>query len=77
MDSIRFMTPLPLMNWTWTIACYESIHFYYSKLWEENSKYLFYEISHNVVILVHVAIYGHPPPIISEPIIGNLGAIVD
>jgi hypothetical protein len=77
MDAIFFMNPFPLMNWSWTPACSESIHFYHSKLWEENSKYFFYEICHNVVIPIHVAIYGHPPPRISKPIIGNLGTIAD
>jgi hypothetical protein len=77
MDAICFMTPFPLMNWSWTPSCYESIHFYHSKLWEENSKYFFYEICRNVVIHVHVAIYGHPPLRISKPIIVNLGAIAD
>jgi len=65
MDTIFFMNPFPLMNWSSTPACYESIHFYHSNLWEENSKDLFYEICHNVVISVQVAIYKHPPPKIS------------
>jgi hypothetical protein len=29
------------------------------------------------VIPVHIAIYGHPPPIISEKIMGNLGKLAD
>jgi hypothetical protein len=74
-DVIFFMTPFPLMNWSWTSASVEPIHFYHSKLWEENVKDLFYEIYHNVVVLIHTTIYGHPPPRISEKIMGNLGTL--
>jgi hypothetical protein len=77
MDAICFRTPFPLMNWSWTPTVTEPIHFYHSKLWEENAKDSFYEICHNVVIPIHEIIYGHPPPRISEQIIGNLGAIAD
>jgi hypothetical protein len=34
MDCICFMTPLPLMNWSWISASSKPIHFYHSKLWE-------------------------------------------
>jgi hypothetical protein len=77
MDAICFRTPFPLMNWSWTPTITEPIHFYHAKLWEENSKDSFYEICHNVVIPIHEAIYGHPPPRISEKIMGNLGVIID
>jgi hypothetical protein len=77
MDAICFMTPFPLMNWSWTPASSEPIHFYHSKLWEEKAKDLFYEICHNVIVPVHIAIYGHPPPRISERIMGNLGKLAD
>jgi hypothetical protein len=77
MDAICFMTPFPLMNWSWTPASSEPIHFYHSKLWEEKAKDFFYEICHNVVVPVHIAIYGHPPPRISERIMGNLGKLAD
>jgi hypothetical protein len=77
MDVICFMTPFPLMNWICTPTNFEPIHFYHSKLWEEKAKYFFYEIFHNVVLPVHIAIYGHPPPRISENIMGNLGKLVD
>jgi hypothetical protein len=73
MDSIFFMTPFPLMNWSWTPTSSEPIHFYHSKLWEENTKYFFYEICHSVVVPIHIAIYGRPSPGISEKIMGNLG----
>jgi hypothetical protein len=73
MDAIYFMTPFPLMNWSWTSSIAEPIHFYDSKLWEEKSKDFVYEICHNVVVPVHIALYGHPPPRISDKIMGNLG----
>jgi hypothetical protein len=77
MGSICFGTPFSLMNWSWTPTITEPIHFYHSKLWEENAKDSFYEICHNVVIPIHEIIYGQPPPIILEKIIGNLGAIAN
>jgi hypothetical protein len=46
-------------------------------MWEENAKDCFYEIFHNVIIPIHEAIYGHPPPKIYEQIMGNLGVIAD
>ena len=77
MDVIRSVAPFPLMNWSWTSASSEAIHFYHSKLWEEKPKVLFYEICHNIVVHVHIAIYGHPPPSILERIMRNLGKLVD
>jgi hypothetical protein len=77
MDDVCFMTPFPLMNWSWTLTISEPIHFYHSKLWEEKTKDFFYEISHNVIVLVHITIYGHPPPRISERIMGNLCKLPD
>jgi hypothetical protein len=77
MDAICFMTPFPLMNWSWTLTSTEPIHFYHSKLWEEKAKGLFYEICHSVVVPVHIALYGHPPPRISNRIMGNLGKLAD
>jgi hypothetical protein len=73
MDAICFMTPLPLLNSSWTPTNSEPIHFFHSKLWEDNAKDLLYEICHNVVVLVHIAIDCHPSPRISERIMGNLG----
>jgi hypothetical protein len=46
-------------------------------LWEEKAKDFFYEICHNVVVPFHIAIYGQPPPHISDRIMGNLGKIED
>jgi hypothetical protein len=77
MDVVCFMTCFPLMNWSWTLTSSEPIHFYHSKLWDEKSKDLFCEICHNVIVPIHIAIYGHPPPRISERIMGNLGKLTD
>jgi hypothetical protein len=62
MDAICFMTPFPLMNWSWNPSCTEPIHEYHSKLWEENAKDSFYEIFHFMVIPVHQMLYSCAPP---------------
>jgi hypothetical protein len=77
MDVIYFMTPFPLMNWSWNITCLERIHEYHSELWEENTKKLFYEISHFMVIPMHKIFFGCDPPLISEMVSNNLKPIVD
>jgi hypothetical protein len=38
MDAICFMTPFPLMNWSWNPTCIELIHEYHSNMWGENAK---------------------------------------
>ena len=65
MDSICYMSPFPLINWSWNPTCTKPIHFYHSKLWEEKVKDFFYEICHDVVIPVHQTLYGYTPPRIS------------
>jgi hypothetical protein len=77
MDVICFMTPFPLMGWSWTPTSVEPIHLYHSKLWEDKAKDFFYEICNYVVVSMHVAIYGCPPPRISDKIVTNLGKIAD
>jgi len=77
MDVICYMTPFPLMNWSWNPSCVEPIHVYHSKLWEENVKDFFYEIYHYIVIPMHQILYGYAPPQISEQIVENLKTIVD
>jgi hypothetical protein len=77
MDAICYMTPFPLMNWSWNPTCTEPIHFYHSKLWEEKVKDFFYEICHDVVIPVHQTLYGYPPPQISNQIMENLKTVAD
>jgi hypothetical protein len=77
MDAICFVTPFPLMNWSWNITCPELIHEYHSVLWEENAKNAFYEICHFIVIPMHKMFYGCEPPRISETVSKNLKAIAD
>jgi hypothetical protein len=77
MDAICFMTPFPLMNWSWNTTCLEPIHEYHSELWEENAKKLFYEICHFVVIPMHKMFFGCDPPRISEAVANNLKPIAD
>jgi hypothetical protein len=77
MDTICFMTPFPLMNWSWNITCPEPIHEYHSKLWEENEKNSFYEIIHFVVIPMHIIFFDCEPPFISDAFSNNLKQIVD
>jgi hypothetical protein len=77
MDEICFVTPFPLMNWSWNITCPKPIHEYHSVLWEENAKNVFYEIFHFIVIPMHKMFYGYEPPLIFEPVSENLKAIVD
>jgi hypothetical protein len=77
MDAICFMTPFPLMSWSWTPTNVEPIHFYHSKLWEDKARDFFYEICHYVVVSIHIALYGFPPPRISDRIMANLGKIAD
>jgi hypothetical protein len=75
MDDICYKPPFALMIWSWTPNNSEPIHFYHSKLWEENEKDYFYEIFHNIIILIHESLHGNPPPRITEQIMGNLGTI--
>jgi hypothetical protein len=75
MDVVCFMTPFPLMGWSWTPTNAKPIHFYHSKLWEDKEKYFFYKICNYVVVLMHIAIYRCPPPRISDKIVTNLGKI--
>jgi hypothetical protein len=77
MDTICFVTPFPLMNWSWNITCPEPIHEYHSVLWEENDKNAFYEICHFIVIPMHKMFFGCEPPRISETVSENLKAIAD
>jgi hypothetical protein len=77
MDVVCFMTPFPLMGWSWTPNSVEPIHIYHSKLWEDKAKDFFYEICNWVVVPMHTAIYGYPPPRISDKIVTNLGRIAD
>jgi hypothetical protein len=46
-------------------------------LWEDKEKYFFYEICNYVVVPMHIAIYGCPPPRISDKLVTDSGKIVD
>jgi hypothetical protein len=77
MDTICCMTPFPLMIWSWTPVEDEHIHIYHAKLWENKAKIFAYEIFNWVMVPLHVTIFGHPPPRISDSIVMNLSSIVD
>jgi hypothetical protein len=77
MDAICYVTPFPLMNWSWNISCLEPIHKYHSTLWEENVKDAFYEVCHFIIIPMHKIFFGCEPPRISDAITENLKADVD
>jgi hypothetical protein len=72
MDEICFMTPFPLMNWSWSISCPEPIHIYHSALWEKNAKEAFYKVCHFVIILMHKLFFGCKPPFISDTVIESI-----
>jgi hypothetical protein len=70
MDAICSMTPFPLMSW----SC---IHVYHSKLWEDKGLDFIYEILNWVMVPMHVAIFGNPPPGISDSIATNLSRVAN
>jgi hypothetical protein len=37
MDVVCFITPFPLMIWSWNPSKAEPIHFYHSKIWEDKA----------------------------------------
>jgi hypothetical protein len=77
MDVVCFLTPFPLMRWSWTLAEDEPIHVYHSKLWENKAAYFIYEIFNWVMVPLHVTIFSHLPPRISDSIVTNLSSIPD
>ena len=77
MDVVCSMTPFPLMSWSWASSDVEPIHVYHSKLWEDKSSDFIYEIFNWVMVLMHVTIFGNPPPRISDSIAANLGSVAD
>jgi hypothetical protein len=77
MDSICFMTPFPLMNWSWVPSNTKPIHVYHSKLWEDKAKEFIYEIFKWVMVPLHVAIFVQPPPMISNSVATNLSSMAD
>ena len=77
MDAVYFLKPFPLMSWSWTPSEVEPIHVYHSKLWEDKASDFVYEIFNLVMVSLHVTIFGHPPPRISDSIMVNLSSIAD
>jgi hypothetical protein len=77
MDAICFMTPFPLMNWSWAPSNTEPIHVYHSKLWEDNAKEFIYEIFNRVMVPLHIAIFVQPLPRISDSVVTNLSSMAD
>jgi hypothetical protein len=77
MDVVCFMTPFPLMSWSWAPSDAEPIHVYHSKLWEDKASDFIYEIFNWVMVLMHVTIFGNPPPRISDSIAANLSSVAD
>jgi hypothetical protein len=77
MDVVCSMTPFPLMRWSWNPIKDEPIHVYHSKLWENKAANFMYKIFNWVTVPLHVTIFGHPPPRISDNIVMNMRSIVD
>jgi hypothetical protein len=77
MDAVCSMTPFPLMSWTWNPVQEKPVHEYHDKLWENKADKFIYEIFNWVMVPLHIAIFGHPPPRISDSIAANLSGIAD
>jgi hypothetical protein len=77
MDTMCFLTPFPLMSWSWIPSEAKPIHVYHSKLWEEKNSNFVYEIFNQVMVPLHNTIFGHLPPRISNSIAVNLSSIAD
>jgi hypothetical protein len=77
MDVVCFLTPFPLMSWSWTPTNEQPIHEYHSKLWEDKAKEFVYEIFNWVVVPMHISIFGQPPPRISDKAAEDLSRVAD
>ena len=77
MDVVCFLTPFPLMSWSWTPSEAKPIHVYRSKLWEDKASDFVYEIFNWVMVPLHVTIFGHFPPRILDSIAVNMSSIAD
>jgi hypothetical protein len=65
------------MSWSWNLVEAEPIHIYHLKLWENKATDFVYEIFNWVMVPLHVTIFGHLPPRISDSIVMNLSSIAD
>jgi hypothetical protein len=77
MDTICSMTPFPLMNWAWSPVQEKLVHEYHDKLWENKENKFIYEIFNWVMVPLHITIFGHFPPHISDSIAASLSGIAD
>jgi REP element-mobilizing transposase RayT len=50
---------------------------YHSKIWEDKAKEFIYEIFNWVIVPLHVAIFGQPPPRISDSVATSLSSVAD
>jgi hypothetical protein len=75
MDAIYFMTPFPLMNWSWAPSNTEPIHVYHLKLWEDKAKEYIYKIFNWVMVPLRVTIFGQLPLRISDSVMTNLSNV--
>jgi hypothetical protein len=55
----------------------KSVHEYHDKLWENKAEKFTYEIFNWVMVPLHIAIFGHPPPRVLDNIITGLSGIAD
>jgi hypothetical protein len=77
MDTVCSMTPFPLMRWAWNTYQEKPVHEYHDKLLENKVDKFIYEIFNWVMVPLHIAIFGHPPPRISDNIAASLSGIAD
>jgi hypothetical protein len=77
MDTVCSMTPFPLMSWAWNPAQEKPVHEYHDKLWENKAGKFTYEIFNWVMVPLHITIFGHPPPRVSDSIVTGLSGIAD
>jgi hypothetical protein len=77
MDAVCSMTPFPLMSWAWNPAQEKPVHEYHDKLWENKAGKFTYEIFNWVMVPLHITIFGHPPPRVSDNIATGLSGIAD
>ena len=77
MDAVCSMTPFPLMNWAWNPVQEKPVHEYHDKLWEIKAGKFTYEIFNWVMVPLHIAIFGYPPPRVSDSIAIGLSGIAD
>jgi hypothetical protein len=77
MNVVCFLTPFPLMSWSWTQTNEQPIHEYHSKLWEDKAKEFFCEIF-QLGSGAHAYFYLQPPsPKILDKATKDLSRVAD